>query len=293
MVSHSLYVDDVQVCFSSCNLAICERQVQLTANRMSRWADQNGFKFSAEKTVAVCFSRKRGMFPEPSLSIKGTPIPVKSEHKFLGIVFNSKLTFGPHIKALRLKCQRKSNLLKVLAHRSWGSDRVCLLRIYRACVRSVLDYGSIVYGSAKPSTLKMLDPVHHQGIRLATGAFRTSPVPSLYAESNEWSLDKRRFYLSTQYYLRLRTLPQHPNFSLINDIKYERSFQNKPSVTRPFVLRVKDAVQKYSFDISSPVMETPHRLAPWDDIAIACNLALTKYNKRIVDTSVIKQEFSR
>lgn len=34
-----------------------------------------------------------------------------------------------------------------------------------------------------------LDPVHHLGLRLATGAYGTSPVLSLYAEANEMSLD--------------------------------------------------------------------------------------------------------
>ncbi|CAN8024021.1 unnamed protein product [Ixodes persulcatus] len=127
----------------------------------------------------------------------------------------------------------------------------------------------------------MLDPIHHQGIRLATGAFRTSPVPSLYAESNEWSLDKRRFYLSTQYFLRLHTLPQHPNFSLILSIKYEQAFQNKPSVTRPFALRVKDAAATYSFDISCSVMETEQRRAPWDDLALTCDLSLKNTTRKL------------
>ncbi|XP_042145521.1 uncharacterized protein LOC120846549, partial [Ixodes scapularis] len=58
-------------------------------------------------------------------------------------------------------------------------------------LRSRLDYGSCVYGSARPSALRMLDPIHHQGLRLSTGAFRTSPIPSLYAETNEWSLEKQ------------------------------------------------------------------------------------------------------
>ena len=31
----------------------------------------------------------------------------------------------------------------------------------------------------------MLDPIHNQGLRLALGAFRTSPVASLYVEADE------------------------------------------------------------------------------------------------------------
>ena len=34
----------------------------------------------------------------------------------------------------------------------------------------------------------MLDPIHNQGLRLALGAFRTSPVASHYVEADEPSL---------------------------------------------------------------------------------------------------------
>ena len=87
----------------------------------------------------------------------------------------------------------------MLSNTDWGGDRSVLLNLYRSLVRSKLDYGSIVYGSARKSYLKCLDTIYHQGLRLALGAFRTSPVESLYAESNEPSLYTRREKLSLQY----------------------------------------------------------------------------------------------
>ena len=36
------------------------------------------------------------------------------------------------------------------------------------------------------------DPIHNQGLRLTLGAFRTSPVASLYVEADEPSLYSRR-----------------------------------------------------------------------------------------------------
>ena len=76
------------------------------------------------------------------------------------------------------------NLFRVVAHTDWGADRKVLLHLYRTIVRSKLDYGSIVYGSAREPYLKNLDTIHHQGIRLALGAFRTSPTDSLLVETN-------------------------------------------------------------------------------------------------------------
>ena len=102
------------------------------------------------------------------------------------------------------------NLLKVLSHTSWGADRTTLLKLYRSLVRSKLDYGCIIYGSARKSYLQMLDPIHNQGLRLALGAFRTSPVASLYVEADEPSLYSRREKLSLQYAIRLAANPSNP-----------------------------------------------------------------------------------
>ena len=120
------------------------------------------------------------------------PIPVVEDAKLLGPLFDKKFTFIPYIKALKAKCLKVLDVLKVLSNTSWGGDRSVLLNLYRSLVRSKLDYGSTVYGSARKSYLKCLDTIHHQGLRLALGAFRTSPIESLYAESNEPSLFVRR-----------------------------------------------------------------------------------------------------
>ena len=145
----------------------------------------------------------------------GSSIPVVEEAKFLGLLFDKKLTFIPHIKALKAKCLKALDVLKVLSNTNWGGDRSVLLNLYRSLIRSKLDYGSVVYGSARKSYLKCLDTIHHPGLRLALGAFRTSPVESLYAESNEPALYIRREKLSLQYTTKLATTPQNPAYNCV------------------------------------------------------------------------------
>lgn len=290
-VHYSLYVDDLQIAVSSCNLAICERRVQLTINNVTRWADNNGFKFSTEKTACVCFSRKLGVMPTPSLTIYSAPVQIKTEYKFLGLIFDSKLSFSQHIKTLKQKCHKSLNILRVLSHMTWGSDRLCLLRIYRSIVRSRLDYGCLVYGSASASTLKMLDPIHHAGIRLATGAFRTSPVLSLYAEANEMSLEKRRDVLGLMYSLRIRSVVQHPCRELVEGTRFERTFQSKPAVKPPFSLRNKTAAASANLQTNPPVAQLLGTVAPWEHGLLITDLSLTEYTKKNTPPEVLKQEF--
>ena len=177
----SLYVDDFGILYKSKNMENIEFRLQRCLNKVETWATENGFKFSKTKTQCVHFCQLRGLHPDPVLNIYGSPIPVVEEAKFFGLLFDKKLSFIPHIKALKAKCLKALDVLKVLSNTNWGGDRSVLLNLYRSLVRSKLDYGSIVYGSARISYLKCLDTIHHQGLRLALGAFRTSPVESLYA----------------------------------------------------------------------------------------------------------------
>ena len=110
-----------------------------------------------------------------------TPIKVVKEAKVLGLIFDTKLTLKNHVH-FKSSCQK---VLQVVEHTDGEADRIVLLRLYRALVRSKLDYGNIVYGSTRQSALRQLDPIHHQGLGIALGAFRTSPAQSLYVEAHE------------------------------------------------------------------------------------------------------------
>ncbi|GFV45520.1 potassium channel subfamily T member 2 [Trichonephila clavipes] len=112
--------------------------------------------------------------------------------RFLGVIFDPRLTILPHILHLRQKCEKSLDILKILSNTSWGEDRTSLLRVYQSIVVSRIDYASVVYGSARDSTLKKLDPVHHAALRICSGAFRTSPVQNLYGTCNQLSLNLRR-----------------------------------------------------------------------------------------------------
>ena len=67
-----------------------------------------------------------------------------------------------------------------------------------------MDYGCFVYQSARKSYLKSLNPVYHTGLRLALGAFKTTPVESLYGEANEPPPKLRCNNLALKYYTKLK-----------------------------------------------------------------------------------------
>ena len=90
------------------------------------------------------------------LKLDNDPIQYVKEVKFLGLIWDTKLTFEPHIEYLKARCQKSINILKVLSRTEWGADQTTLLKLYRSLVRSKLDYGCLVYGSASKTALAKL-----------------------------------------------------------------------------------------------------------------------------------------
>ncbi|GFU90539.1 uncharacterized protein TNCV_2574721 [Trichonephila clavipes] len=212
---------------------LIERQLQTTVNGLVQWCDQNGHTISPSKSSCVHFCRKRNLHPDPFIQIGNIQILVVSEGRFLGVIFDCKLTFLPHVLYLRKRCERSLNILKVLSNTLWGADRVSLLRVYHALILSRLDYGCAVYGSARASVLKRLDTVYHSALRICSGAFRTSPVTSLYVVCHQPPLELRRRQLCANYLIRAMSVPSHPlkPFALaigLNRLYADRSFNIKP-----------------------------------------------------------------
>ena len=73
-----------------------------------------------------------------------------------------------------------------------------------------MDCGARVYCTASPGTLRILDSVQNESLRLATGAFRSSPILSLYVESNVLPLDLHRESLTVEALPRPYFLPSSP-----------------------------------------------------------------------------------
>ena len=289
-VEGSLYVDDFLMSYRAKTSKTCERQLQGCLHKIEKWCTENGFKFSQSKTVCVHFHNKRGILYEPKLNLNGKNIKVVKETKFLGVIFDQKLSFLPHLKALKSKCLKALDIIKVVSNQEWGADKSVLLKLYRSLVRSKLDYGCIVYGSARPSYLQMLNTLHHQGLRLALGAFRTSPVDSLYVEAGELPLEHRRIKLSLQYVTKLKSTPSNPAFNRVFRPEYENKYLRNTKVISPLGIRIKDHLQGCNILIDEINDYDIYDIPPWE-LPSTFNLALHSSSKSETHNSEYRQRF--
>ena len=69
--------------------------------------------------------------------------------KFLGITFDSKLTFQPHFEDILERCNNRYHRLWLLANKKWGPSPATF---YKQCVQPIFEYGSL-------STITALDHI--------------------------------------------------------------------------------------------------------------------------------------
>ena len=291
-VDCSLYVDDFLICYRSKHIQTIERQLQQCLNKIHKWANENGFTFSKTKTKCVHFCQLRRPHNDPVLRLDGVNIPIVEEYKFLGIIFDKKLSFIPHIKYLKAKCHKALQLLRVVAHTDWGADRSTLLKLYRSLVRSKLDYGCFIYGSARKSYLQCLDTIHHLGLRLALGAFRTSPTESLYAEANETPLSLRREKLSLQYFTKLQSCPSNPAYNCTIHPKYKELFARKETAIPSFGIRMESLLQNSNINMDNIHESTLPEIPPWTLIQPNIILNLSDISKKETQPAVFMEKYN-
>lgn len=188
---YTLFADDLIIFFRSKHTSTVQFFLQETINNISKWSNETGFIFSPSKSQSIYFTKNKKSI-EPKFKINGLEIPNKNTMKILGIIFDKKLTWVPHIKNLKKDTTQRINIIKILAHTTWGSEAKLLIQLYKSLIRSKLEYGAEIYASAKKTILKTLDPVHNTSLRLAVGAFKSSPVESIYVIANEPPLWIRR-----------------------------------------------------------------------------------------------------
>ena len=139
--------------------------------------------------------------------------------------------------------------------------------------------------------MKSLDTIHHQGLRLALGAFRTSPVENLYAESNEPSLYIRREKLSLQYVTKLAANPRNSAYDCVFNPKCERFYNNKPTAIKPLGLRIQPLLEEANINIKNVQPFSFPSKEPWTLNPPKIVLDLHKNKKTEAESHIFKNEF--
>lgn len=284
-VHSTLFADDLAIFVKCKNANSGETILQETVNKISTWSQQNGFRFSTDKTKAVHFCRVRNCDHHLNITLNNVNLLRDTKVRYLGLIFDQKLKWKDHINQLKHACFSKINLLKKLCSTHYGAHRASLLNIYNALIKSKCDYGSPIYSSATLSCLRTLNSLHHSAIRMAIGALRSTPTISLMCEANQLPSELRRDYLLLSYlihYNETGNLPVSPPFTNTNYTSYTNEiFHYKSrSILEDLNLSLPPVYHKLSYP----------SIPPWNTSPFGTELSLTTMEK-LGTKDIIKSAF--
>jgi hypothetical protein len=136
-----IYADDLKIYKAVNNLGDC-RVLQENLNAFHDWCLENNLQLNANKCQVMRFYRIKQPFIY-GYELNDTPLKSVDEVRDLGVIFDRKLSFVPHIDNISGRALR---LLGFILRICRPFTNITTLRtLYVSLIRSVLEYGSAVW----------------------------------------------------------------------------------------------------------------------------------------------------
>ena len=131
---------------------------QSSLNKINAWCNINGFKMSNNQSVSA------SIYEEPweqtsFFTLNDQTIEVKHQFKYLGIIFPENGLCNAHVSCEHDKGLKRIDLLRMLKGTNWGLSEDPFLCIYRALIRSMMEYGIKIYFNSSESSLKQIEKI--------------------------------------------------------------------------------------------------------------------------------------
>lgn len=187
---HVIYADDLYILSKHSNNVNLQDEIDNLFVSLNNWCNLTGAKISIPKTKCLHICKKK-LCNNNNIVIQGNQIEFVDTLKILGVLFNRSFSWSSHIDNLKKALQPRLNLIKCLAAKRSNSHPNIILNAVRSLILSKIDYGIAVYGKAPKSTFNKINPTYNSSIRIALGAFKTTPILNLMAESGLPTLIQR------------------------------------------------------------------------------------------------------
>ena len=116
--SLSQFADDTAQWAFSLNVRLAAKVLQQDLLNLAMWCAKWRIKLNPEKTKVIIFSGSvLSRRTEPNLKLYGETLKVYPQVKFLGITFDSQLTFKKHFEDILDRCNTRYHRLRLLAKR--------------------------------------------------------------------------------------------------------------------------------------------------------------------------------
>jgi hypothetical protein len=126
-----------------------ENIANVELSKITAWVKENKITFNEKKSkVMLLTRRKRKEQKDLAIYLNKKSLLQVHSWKYLGIIFDSKLTFREQINYIAEKCTKLIFALSKSAKLNWGLKHAALKIIYTGAILPLLLYGARVWEKA-------------------------------------------------------------------------------------------------------------------------------------------------
>jgi len=159
-------------------------------------------ELNTSKSVYSVFSRKNRSLDciDGNGLLFSLPVVYVAHPRYLGVHFDPLLNWCFHLDSICVAAYRKTNIVKALCGVYWGANKASIMRLFEGFIRPTLEYACCVCSSVQLSKLHQLQLFKNSSMCIACGAFKSTPLSTLHAETGSLPLFNRRdFGIIVQY----------------------------------------------------------------------------------------------
>ena len=147
-VSMSQFTDDIGLWSSGKRVSEARLKIQQSMDSLQRWCSKWHVTLNPTKSKVVVFTkcpRHKEEIERDGFQVElfQKDIPVTSEADFLGITFDSRLTWEPQIRKIIAKAYKRLNLMRILSATSKRQNPDTLAHIFTAIIRPIFENSSL------------------------------------------------------------------------------------------------------------------------------------------------------
>ena len=118
--SKSQFADDTALWAASKNVQFEAELLRKDLRKLAKWCTKWRIKLNPEKTKVIIFSRSPlARKSKPVLKLYGERLKIYPQVKFLGITFDSKLTFQKHFEEILGRCNTRYHRARLIVNKKW------------------------------------------------------------------------------------------------------------------------------------------------------------------------------
>jgi ribonuclease HI len=155
--SLTCFADDALLMVDAPTIPVLEDLANSALLLITQWGLDNDIQFNPHKTNALVITRKRCTL-NPNLFMEGTPLLVNQTLPYLGVTFDYRFSWSPHIQQVCVKTFRLITAIAKYSKVSYGINSQALKYLYTGAIEPKIVYGSAAWYSclSKHCILKQL-----------------------------------------------------------------------------------------------------------------------------------------